>query len=52
MTYSVIFLSKETKVHPRIIGKNLVDKYEFPEGYYLISNKEAYLYDKSWDKVV
>ena len=48
----VIFLAKGTKVHPRIIGKNLVDKYGFPEVYCVLSNKEAYLYDKSWDKVV
>ena len=32
----VLFLEKWKKVHPRMIGNNLVNIYEFPEGYRVI----------------
>ena len=35
----VIFLSKETKVNPRLIGNNLVNRYELPGGSFVIPNK-------------
>ena len=52
MNNPVIFLTKRTKVHPRIRGNNLVTKYGFPEGYCVIPNKEAYMDDETWVKVV
>ena len=48
----VIFLEKETKVHPRLRGNNLVIKYGFPEGSCVIPNKAAYMDDETWAKVV
>ena len=37
----VIFLSKGTKLHPRLRGNNLVTKYGLPEGSFVIPNKAA-----------
>ena len=48
----MIFLTKGTKVHPRLRGKKLVTRYEFPEGSCLITNKSAYMDDDTWEKVV
>ena len=48
----VIFLEKGTKLHPRLRGNSLLTKYGFPEGYFVIPNKAAYMDDKTWDKVV
>ena len=48
----VIFLEKGTKVHPRLIGNNLVNKYGFPEGPCVVPNKASYMYDNTWVKVV
>ena len=48
----VIFLTKGTKVHPRLRGKNLVTKYGFPEESCVIPNKTAYMDDKTWANVV
>ena len=48
----VIFLAKGKKVHPRLRGKNLVTKYGFLEGSYVIPNKVAYMDDETWAKVV
>ena len=40
-------------MHPRPIGKNLVTKYKFPEGYSVILNKAAHHMDEeTWEKVV
>ena len=52
MNGPVIFLSKGTKVHPRLRGNNLVTKYGFPEGYCVIPNKAAYMDDETWAKLV
>ena len=52
MNGPVIFLAKGTKVHPRLRGNNLVTKYGFPEGSCVITNKAAYMDDKTWAKVV
>ena len=52
MNGPVLFLAKRTKVHPRLRGKNLVTKYGFPEGSFVIPNKAEYMDDKTWDKVV
>ena len=52
MNDPVIFLEKRTKVHPRIIGTNLVTRYGLPEGYCVIPNKVAYMDDETWMKVV
>ena len=52
MNGPVIFLAKGTKVHPRLIGNNLVTKYGLPEGSYVIPNKAAYMDDETWAKVV
>ena len=48
----VIFLTKGSKVHPRLRGKNLVTKYGFSEGSCVIPNKEAYMDDETWSKEV
>ena len=48
----VIFMPKGTKVHPRLRGNNLVTKYGSPEGFFVITNKAAYMDDKTWAKVV
>ena len=44
----VIFLEKGTKVHPKLIGKNLTNRYVFPEGSCAVSNKAAYMDDETW----
>ena len=48
----VIFLEKGTKLHPRLRGNSLLTKYGFPEGYFVIPNKAAYMDDETWEKVV
>ena len=48
----VIFLTKGTKFHTRLRGKNLVTKYGFLEGSFVIPKKLAYMYDETWVKVV
>ena len=52
MNGPVIFLTKGTKVQPKLRGNNLVTKYGFPEGSCVIPNKAAYMDDKTWEKVV
>ena len=52
MNGPLLFLEKRTKVHPRLRGNNLVTKYGFPEGSFVIPNKAEYMDDKTWDKVV
>ena len=52
MNGPVIFLAKGEKVHPRIIGNNLVTICGFTEGSCLITNKAAYMDDENWTKVV
>ena len=52
MNGPVIFLAKGTKVHPRLIGNNLVTKYVLPEGSCVIPIKSAYMDDETWAKVV
>ena len=51
MNGTVIFLEKGTKVHPILIGTNLVTKYGLPEGSCVITDKAAYMDDKNWAKV-
>ena len=48
----VIFLTKGTKVHPRLKGANLVTRYGLPEGSCVIPKKSAYMDDDTWAKVV
>ena len=48
----VIFLSKGKNVNPRIEGNNLVTKYGLLEGSCVITNKAAYMDNKTWEKVV
>ena len=48
----VIFMEKGTKVHQKLIDKNLVTKYGFQEGSCVITNKAAYMDYKTWSKVV
>ena len=48
----MIVLTKGTDVHPRMRGNNLVTKYGLPEGSCVIPNKEAYMDDETWEKVV
>ena len=48
----VIFLTNGTKVHQRLRGNKLVTKYGFPVGSFVVLNKAAYIYDKTWAKVV
>ena len=43
MNGKVIFLEKGTKVHPRLRGNNLVNKYLLPEGSGVIPNKASYM---------
>ena len=52
VNYPVIFMAKETKVHPRLRGNNLVTKYESPEGIGVIPNKAAYMDDETWEKAL
>ena len=52
MNGPVRFLAKGGKVHPRMRGNNLVNKYGLPEGSCEISNKSAYMYVNNWAKVV
>ena len=51
-TGSVIFMAKGTKVHPRIRGTNLVNRYGLTEGSCVIPNKSAYMDDYTWAKAV
>ena len=48
----VIFLTKGKNLHPRLRGNNLMTKYVFPEGFFDIPNKSAYMDHKTWEKVV
>ena len=52
MNGPLIFMTKGTKVHPRLRGNNLVTKYRLPEGSCVIPNKAAYTDDETWEKVV
>ena len=52
MNGPVIFMAKWTKVHPRLKGTNLVTRYGFPKGFYVILKKAAYMYDETWAKVL
>ena len=52
MNGPVIFLTKGETVHPSLIGTNLVTRYGFTVGYFVIPNKAAYMDDKTWVKVV
>ena len=52
MNGPVIFLEKGNCFHQILRGKNLVTKYGLPEGSCVILNKSAYMYDKTWAKVV
>ena len=52
MNGPLIFMTKGTKVHPRLRGNNLVTKYRLPEGSCVIPNKSAYTDDETWEKVV
>ena len=52
MNGPVIFLSKETKLHPRLKGTNLVTRCIFLEGSCAIPNKAAYMDDETWKMVV
>ena len=45
---TLIFLAKGTKVHPSLIGKNLVTIYELTEGYCVIPNKASYVDEETW----
>ena len=48
----VIFLEKDTKLHPRLRGKNFVTKYGLPEVSCVIPDKARYIDDETWAKVV
>ena len=48
----VIFLDKGTKVHPRLIGTNLITRNGFPEVSCVIPNKSAYMDDETWANMV
>ena len=52
MNSPVIFMKRGTKLHPRIIGTNLVNRYGFIEGYCVIPNKVEYMDGETWEKVV
>ena len=39
-------------VYPWIIGNNLVIRCRYTEGYCVIPKKSAYMYDKTWLKVM
>ena len=52
MNGPVIFMAKGKKVHPRLRGNNLVTKYRFTEESCVIPNKEAYMDDETWAKVL
>ena len=52
MNGPVIFISKVTKLQPRLRCNNLVTRYVFPEGYCVIPNKSAYMDNNTWAKVV
>ena len=45
-------MAKWTKVHPRLRGNKLVNRYIFQEGSCVIPKKTAYMYDETWEKVV
>ena len=47
MNDPVIFLSKDTKVYPRIRGTNLVTIYVLPEVSCMILNKSEYMDDET-----
>ena len=47
---TVIFLAKETNMHPRIRVNNLVTKYGLPDGSCVIPEKAAYMDDNIWAK--
>ena len=52
MNGPVISLSRDTKVYPIIRGTNFVTRYGLSEGSCVITNKAAYIYYDTWEKVV
>ena len=48
----LIYVSNGTKVHLRLIRKNLVNRYGYKEGSCVIPNKGAYMDNDNWTKVV
>ena len=52
MNFPVIFLKKVTKLHPRIIGNNLVTIYVFPEVSCVFPNKASYMDYETLEKVM
>ena len=52
MNGPVIFITKGTKVHPRVRGTNLVTRYGLPEVSCVIPKESAYMDDETWEKLV
>ena len=52
MNNPVIFVAKGTQVHPRPRSNKFVTKYVLTEASCVIPNKEAYMDDKTWEKVL
>ena len=48
----MVFLTKGTNVHPRLRVTNLVTRYGFPEGSFIIPNRSGYTDDENRVKVV
>ena len=45
-------MAKGKNLHPRLRGNNLVTKYGFPEGSFVIPKKSEYMDDETWAEVV
>ena len=52
MNDPLILMAKGDLVYPCIIGTNLVIQCRYTEGYCVITKKSAYMYDKTWLKVM
>ena len=48
----VVFMENRTRVHTRLRGNNLVTKYVFPEGHYVIPKKSSQKDNETWENVV
>ena len=48
----VVFIAQGVKVNPMLSQQNLVERYGLPEGSIVICNKNSYMDDVTWKKVV
>ena len=49
---TVVFLTKETLVHPGLRGAKLVTEYGLSEGPFVTPNKSVFMDNETWSKAV